>query len=205
MARCLECGKEVEAGTSLCFPICNEPNHTQTHKQFDDFFDDFELKLIPLEAQSTLLTVKHLKPEDIGMRIPTWQEEAQRLLTACFVASGPQCLADYVRLAHRIAIDKRITFWNGLVITVYFFRREWCIKQYYDQGVEEDLKKGIKERLRGWKLAIFNPFDFLEWAMPGFAKWINVTMANQGYTRKMLVAEAERVIHDETMLACVGS
>lgn len=203
MARCLECGEPVEDGTFLCFPDCGERDRPEAREQFDDFFSSFQL--IQLESQTSTQKVKRLKPEEIGMKIPSWQEELSRILSVCRLSSGPQDLSGYICLVHHIAIDKRISFWNGLVITVFFFKREWCIRRYYDPGAMEDPKRKIKERTRGWKYAIFNPFDYLEWSMPGFAKWVNCTMACYGYTRKALVAKAEQVIHDETMLACIGT
>lgn len=189
--KCLECGKEVESGLDLC-SRCEEVS-LQMDLQFDDFF-----KTLPQTSTSEVkphYPVVKLSPTEIGFRVPSWQEECQRMLKICRI-SYPQCLADYIGLVHQVCIDRQITFWNSLLVVVNFFKKDWCISKYFDRGEVEDPKKGIKARTRGWKLAIFNPFNYMEWAKPGFAKWVNITMKGLGKTRKDLVKEAEEIVNE---------
>ena len=192
-ALCLECGKAVLNGLDLC----SKCEHDLISKEllFKDFFKT--VVLVRTQESKPRYPVVRLTPEEIGFRVPTWQEEVIRLCHKCHFSSGPQNLADYIHLVHQACIDKRITCWNMLLVVVNFFKKEWCIRKYYDPGQVEDTKKKIPARSRGWKLAIWNPFDFMEWSNYSFANWVNVTMKDLGWTRKQLVAEAERITKNE--------
>jgi hypothetical protein len=198
VSKCVRCGTKVAVeGDELC-ARCEELDKAAAEK-FNDFwkclsYNPLHTRRDPSEMDSK---VEHLTQEEAGIVFPTWTEERERILKACHM-SQPKCLGEYIYLIHQTCIDRFIRngnngFWNALVIVVSFFNKDWCIRRYYDPGRDEDKKKGLPARSRGWKVFVFNPFDYMEWAMPGFKAWV-VRWLKVGVTRKQLIQKAEEAV-----------
>ena len=198
-SKCTECGKETDSGLDMC-PRC-ESQHLIVMLEFDDFIKTLSYNPNWNRKDPSVMDSKvvHLTQEEAGIVIATWIEERDRILKKCSM-SGPTCLAHYIYLIHQVCIDKHIRrggtgFWNALIIVVSFFNKDWCIRRYYDPGDEGNEKQGRPARTRGWKVAVFNPFDYMEWAMAGFKEWV-VMWLRAGVTRKELILKAEKIIKE---------
>lgn len=195
---CMECGKETPLATGLC-ATCQK-RHTMVEKMFQDFICRQSGTTKEKHYNSD---VKHLEyptkeeAEAAGVKVPTWKEELKRFMKELGLKKIEN-RRDYFHLLFRASCWRDRTFPGYvLIFATYFFNSEWLIVDWYDHGEKENKKKGIKYRRPGWRRTVYNPYEYLKWAMPGMAEWLHKMEVEHGLTRKDLVRQAEKTIEEE--------